>query len=94
MKNKLKLILWGKNLQLPMDYDKLEFDKYKLKIINNEYELYFYKNNELIKKIWYWKNGNKSYEWNYKNNKENGKHYVWWGKTFMYELNYKNGVIT
>jgi len=53
MKNKLKLILWGKNLELPMDYDKLKFDNYKLKD-NNGYELFLYKNNKMIKYIWYY----------------------------------------
>jgi len=91
MKNKLKLVLWGKNLQLPMDYDNLEFDDYKL-INNNGYELNIYKNNKMIKLIYYWENGKLWHECNYKNGKENGKHYVWWGKTFMYEKNYKNGV--
>ena len=84
MKNKLKLILWGKNLELPMNYDKLKFDRY---------ELIIYKNNKLIKEIWYWDNGNKNFEFNYKNGERNGKQYEWWsdGK-LMYELNYKNGV--
>jgi len=36
--SKLKLILWGKNLELPEDYDNLKFDRYKLK--NNEYNKY------------------------------------------------------
>ena len=30
MKNKLKLVLWSKSLQLPKDYDDLEFDYYTL----------------------------------------------------------------
>jgi len=91
MKNKLKLILWGKNLQLPINLDNLEFDRYKL-IDDNRYELFLYKNNEIIKKIWYWDNGNKGYEWNYKNGKENGKQYGWYesGKLW-HELNFKNG---
>jgi len=95
MKNKLKLILWGKNLELPMDYDKLKFDRYKLIDTNDNkrYELIIYKNNKLIKEIWYWDNGNKNFEFNYKNGERNGKQYEWWsdGK-LMYELNYKNGV--
>ena len=91
MNNKLKLILWGKNLQLPIDYDNLKFDNYELKY-NNEYELYFYKNNELIKKIWYWSDGKLCYEFNYKNGKWNGKQYGWYpnGK-LSHERNYKNG---
>jgi len=53
MKNKLKLILWGKKLELPEDYDKLKFDRYKLKD-NNGYELFLYKNNKIIRYIWYY----------------------------------------
>ena len=91
MKNKLKLVLWGKNLQLPMNYDKLEFDKYELKN-RNGYDLYFYKNNEMIKEIWYWENGNKLLEYNYKNRKQNGKQYGWWSDGKLnYEYNFKNG---
>ena len=94
MKNKLKLVLWGKNLQLPMDYDNLEFDRYELKNYDKCYDLYIYKNNKLIKEIWYWDNGNKSYEFNYKNGKFDGKQYSWWsGGELAYELNYKNGKI-
>jgi len=93
MKNKLKLILWGKNLELPMDYDNLEFDRYEL--INNkydEYELYLYKNNKMIKLIWYWNNGNKGYEINYKNGIQNGKQYSWWNNgELRHECNFKNG---
>ena len=93
MKNKLKLVLWGKNLQLPMDYDNLKFDRYELEFNGSWYELYIYKNNEMIKEIWYWENRNKNFEFNYKNGERNGKQYEWWsdGK-LMYELNYKNGV--
>jgi len=29
MKNKLKLVLWGKKLQLPENYDNLKFDDYE-----------------------------------------------------------------
>jgi len=90
MKNKLKLILWGKNLELPIDYDNLEFDRYELKY-NNKYELYFYKNNKMIKLIMWWYNGNKYDESNYKNGEKDGKQYMWYedGKLF-YEFNYKN----
>jgi len=92
MKNKLKLILWGKNLELPEDYDNLEFDEYELKYIGTWYDLYIYKNNEMIKQIWYWDNGNKSYEFNYKNRKQNGKQYGWWSDGKLnYEYNFKNG---
>jgi len=88
MKNKLKLILWGKKLQLPMDYDKLEFDNYELK----DKELRIYKNNESIKRIYYYKNGNKWYENNYKNGEWDGKQYRWWyNGQLNYEHNYKNG---
>ena len=91
MKNKLKLILWGKKLQLPEDYDNLEFDGYELKD-DKRYKLYLYKNNEVIKLIWYYENKNKSFEYNYKNGKFDEKQYVWNsdGK-IMYKDNYKNG---
>ena len=92
MKNKLKLVLWGKGLELPMDYDNLKFDRYELKY-DYGHELLIYKNNKMIKEIWYWKNKNKGYEHNYKNGKSDGKQYGWWwgnGK-FMYKFNYKNG---
>ena len=88
MKNKLKLILWGKKLQLPMDYDKLEFDNYKLK----DKELRIYKNNESIKRIYYYKNGNVWYEYNYKNEKLNGKQFWWSNGKLIYERIYKNGI--
>jgi len=91
MKNKLKLVLWGKNLELPIDYDNLEFDGYELKD-DNGYELYIYKNNKMIKEIWYWENGNKWYEYNLKNEKLNGKQYEWYEDgTLFYEGNFKNG---
>jgi len=94
MKNKLKLILWSKNLELPMDYDNLEFDRYKLK--NNEYnkyELYLYKNNEIIKKIGYWENRKLCHEYNYKNEEHDGKQYSWYENgNKSYEINYKNGI--
>jgi len=93
MKNKLKLVLWGKNLELPMDYDDLEFDRYELKY-DDRYKLYLYKNNKKIKEIWYWDNGNKNkyFEENYKNRKLDGKQYGWYesGK-LCYMSNYKNG---
>ena len=93
MKNKLKLILWGKNLELPMDYDNLEFDKYELNNKNGHYELLIYKNNKMIKEIWYHENGNKWHEWNYKNGKKDGKQYAWWSDgELYYEENYKNGI--
>ena len=80
MKNKLKLILWGKHLELPEDYDNLEFDRYKLKIIHNiyGYELKIYKNNKIIKEIWYHKNGKLWHDYNFKNGKLDGKQYGWW----------------
>ena len=53
MKNKLKLILWGKNLQLPEDYNNLKFDRYELKD-NHGHELKIYKNNKIIRYIWYY----------------------------------------
>ena len=91
MKNKLKLILWGKKLELPEDYDNLEFDKYELND-DNGYELLIYKNNKMIKEIWYWENGNKWYEYNLKNEKLNGKQYEWYEDgTLFYEGNFKNG---
>jgi len=91
MKNKLKLVLWGKNLQLPEDYDNLEFDRYEL-IDNGGYDLYLYKNNEKIKYIWYWNNGNKYYENNYKNEKLDGKQYRWYNDGKLnYEYNHKDG---
>ena len=77
MKNKLKLILWGKKLKLPIDYDKLKFDRYKLKD-NNGYELFLYKNNKMIKQIWYHKNGKLWHDYNFKNGKLDGKQYGWW----------------
>jgi len=77
MKNKLKLILWGKKLELPIDYDKLKFDRYKLKD-NNGYELFLYKNNKMIKQIWYHKNGKLWHDYNFKNGKLDGKQYGWW----------------
>ena len=77
MKNKLKLILWGKNLELPIDYDNLEFDKYKLKY-NNKYKLYLYKNNKKIKEIWYLENTKLFSEYNYKNGEMDGKYYQWY----------------
>ena len=88
MKNKLKLVLWGKKLELPENYDNLEFDKYEL----NLNILSIYKNNEVIKLIWYWENGNKYHEINYKNGKLDGKQYWRYedGK-LMHEFNYKNG---
>ena len=92
--SKLKLILWGKRLQLPENYDNLEFDNYKLKIIHNiyGYDLYIYKNNKIIKRIWYYNNGNKGYEQNFKNGKQNGKEYSWYSDgELSYENNYKNG---
>jgi len=91
MKNKLKLVLWGKGLKLPMDYDNLEFDDYELKD-NNEYKLEIYKNNEMIKLIWYHKNKNKNFEFNYKNGKLDGKQHIWYrdGKLW-YEHIFKNG---
>ena len=94
MKNKLKLVLWGKHLQLPVDYDNLEFDRYELKDNKGyEYELYIYKNNKMIKQIWYRSNGNKGCEWNYKNGIRNRKQYYWWenGKLW-HKWNYKNGI--
>ena len=93
MKNKLKLILWGKKLQLPEDYDELEFDDYILENDNEYgYKLNIYKNNKKIKEIWYWKSGNKIHEYNYKNGEYNEKQYGWFddGK-LNYEFNYKNG---
>jgi len=91
MKNKLKLILWGKNLQLPMNYDNLKFDRYELND-DNGYELFLYKNNKKIKEIWYWDNGNKWYEENYKNGIQDGKQYWWYGDGELeYEWNYKDG---
>ena len=92
MKNKLKLILWGKKLQLPEDYDNLEFDGYELKYNGNWYILYIYKNNEKIKEILYWDNGNKWNECDYKNGKQDGKGHEWRENgILMYEYNYKNG---
>jgi len=92
MKNKLKLVLWGKNLQLPEDYDNLEFDRYELKNYDKCYDLYIYKNNKLIKEIWYWDNGNKNFEFNYKNGKSDGKQYKWYSNGKLYrEFNCKNG---
>jgi len=95
MKNKLKLILWGKNLELPMDYDNLEFDKYELNNKNGHYELLIYKNNKMIKEIKYWNNRNKFYEYNYKNEKYNGKIegkclFMWCNGKKMAEGKYKN----
>ena len=95
MKNKLKLILWGKNLELPMNYDKLKFDNYELKYNNKYggYELFIYKNNEIIKEIYYFENRNKGYEWNYKNKEKDGKQYGWLSNGKLnYEDNYKNGI--
>jgi len=60
MKNKLKLILWGKNLQLPMNYDKLKFDDYTLE----DDTLNLFKNNKIYKTIWYY-NKQILYEYNY-----------------------------
>ena len=93
MKNKLKLVLWGKNLELPMNYDKLKFDDYIFGKDDDEYyDLYIYKNNKMIKRIWYWQNGNKGCEWNYKNGKRNGKQYGWWCNGDLdYDENWKNG---
>jgi len=91
MKNKLKLILWGKNLESPIDYDNLEFDKYKLKY-DYGYELFLYKNNEIIKKIYWFEDGNLSSDWNYKNGKFDGKQHGWYENgNKKYEDNYKNG---
>jgi len=91
MKNKLKLVLWGKNLELPEDYDNLEFDKYELEN-NHGYKLYIYKNNKKIKQIWYYENRNKIFEYNYKNGKLNGKQYRWDENGKLYfEYNYKDG---
>jgi len=90
---KLKLILWGKHLQSPMNYDDLDFDKYELKYIGTWYDLYIYKNNKIIKEIWYFENGKLSYEYNYKNGKKDGKQYAWWSDgELYYEENYKNGI--
>ena len=93
MKNKLKLVLWGKKLQLPEDFNKLKFDNYELEYDNEYgYDLYIYKNNKMIKEIWYWENGNKWYEYNLKNEKLNGKQYEWYEDgTLFYEGNFKNG---
>jgi len=97
MKNKLKLVLWGKNFQLPTDYDKLKFDKYELKDINGYAlkgkELRIYKNNELIKRILYYDNGNVWYEKNYKNGRLDGRQFYWnsYGGYLIFEENYKNG---
>ena len=72
MKNKLKLVLWGKNLELPVDYDNLEFDNYELNDYEsykytsiNRYKLKIYKNNKIIKEIWYYKNGKLYWEWKF-----------------------------
>jgi len=95
MKNKLKLVLWGKNLELPEDYDNLEFDNYEFsysKCIPKQQRLYLYKNNEMIKQIWYYDNGNKDIEYNYKNGKWNGKQCSWYSdRRLSYKWNYKNG---
>ena len=64
--SKLRLVLWGKNLQLPMDYDNLEFDRYELKYN----VLRIYKNNEMIKQIIYLKNRKIWYVFNYKNGEQ------------------------
>jgi len=95
MKNKLKLVLWGKKLQLPEDFNKLKFDNYELEYDNEYgYDLYIYKNNKMIKEIWYWENGNKCHESNYKNGERNGKQYEWWVDGELdYEWNYKDGIL-
>jgi len=94
MKNKLKLVLWGKNFQLPKDYNNLEFDNYEFDYSDDfkQRKLFIYKNNKMIKQIWYWDNGNKNSEYNWKNGKFDGKGYEWYenGK-LSYESNYKNG---
>ena len=89
--SKLKLVLWGKNLQLPMDYDKLKFDRYELKDNGSWCILYIYKNNKKIIRVWYWENGNKEYEYNYK---KDGKRYNWYENgNKKYEQNYKDGIL-
>jgi len=89
--SKLKLVLWGKHLQLPENYDNLEFDEYELKYIGIWYDLYIYKNNKIIKEIWYYGNKNKWGEYNYKNGEKDGKQYKWWGDgKLQYEENKKN----
>jgi len=94
MKNKLKLVLWGKGLELPMDYDKLDFDDYKFYDETKEkyMHLHIYKKRKIIKKNGWHKNGKLRYEYNCKNGEYDGKQY-WWHKNgkFRYERNYKDG---
>ena len=97
MKNKLKLVLWGKKLQLPMDYDNLKFDDYKFDYSTafKQRKLFIYKNNKIIKEIWYYDNGNKNNELTYKNGNLDGKQYSWHSNgNKSYENNYKNGIKT
>ena len=88
MKNKLLNELKEKIFQIPINFNELECDKYEF----DDKELKIYKNNDLIKKIWYHENGKLVYEWNYKDGKLEGKQYKWYdnGK-FRYERNYKDG---
>ena len=41
MKNKLKLVLWGKGFELPEDYDKLKFDDYSLNRDSHMWSFYY-----------------------------------------------------
>jgi len=71
MKNKLKLVLWGKHLQLPEDYDDLEIDSYSLfrnSLLDSNYELIIYLNNGTTTEIYYRENGNKSREYTLESN--------------------------
>jgi len=91
MKNKLKLILWGKNLNIPMNFDNLDFNTYKLEYIYKQYKLSLYKNNIIIKKFTFYKNGNVFNQYNFINGKIDGMQY-WWRENgelvSMWEYNF------
>jgi len=86
MKNKLKLILWGKGLELPVDYDNLDIKNYsKIEYYENRwgwefYTIEIYLNSifdEKIEIFYFYDGKQKQHEYHFYNGDKSGIQYEW-----------------